>query len=189
MKHKPTNITVTPAPEILSAAINEAIKPMREELRTAAQQDDRLDAEAAKYHPTKAREEWQRLHERALDGDEEAAAVITQHGGAEHYVANVSAPYHLRDGMRKRHAEGCAGLFLRMTQAVIPAVREAGAQIQRQFEDVTQHMGELPGGVSQWDTRVRAMVANLEKLPQQAALGTGPAWLLRENGLGEAVGL
>ncbi len=189
MKHPKSKIEVTPAPEILAAAINSAIAPMREELRTAAQQDDRLEAEALKYHPGKAREEWQKLFDRALEGDEQAAAIIAQHGGAEQYVANVSGPYHLRDGMRKRHAEGCAGLFLRMTQALIPAVREAGAQIQAQFDDVTQRMGELPGGVTQWDARVRSMAANFEKLPQQVGLGIGPAWLLRESGLGEAVGI
>lgn len=186
---KPTNITVTPATEILAAAINKAIAPMREELRKAAEQDDYLEAEALKYHPNKAKEEWQKLFDSALEGDEKAAAVITQHGGAENYVANVSAPYHLRDGMRKRHAEGCAGLLMRMTEALIPAVREAGAQIQRQFEDVTERMGELPGGVSQWDTRVRSMVGAFERVPEFAARGTGPAWLLRENGLGEAVGI
>ncbi len=189
MKTKPTNITVIPATEILAAAINKAIEPLRDELRTAALQDDRLEAEALKYHPTKAKEEWQKLYDQALEGDEKAAAIITEHGGAEQYVANVSGPYHLREGMRKRHAEGCAGLLLRMTQALVPAVREAGAQIQRQFEEVTQRMGELPGGQSQWDARVRSMVSAFERVPEFATRGTGPAWLLRENGLGEAVGI
>lgn len=186
---KPTNITVTPAPEILAAAINKAIAPMREDLRHAAAEDLRLHAEAEKFNPTKAREDWQKLHDKALAGDEAAAAEIVAHGGADQYVANVSAPYHLREGMRQRHAEQCAGLFHRLVTALIPAVREAGAQIQAQFEDVTAKMGELPGGISMWDQRVRAMVANFEKLPEHALNGIGAAYVLRENGLAEAIGI
>jgi hypothetical protein len=189
MKPKTNKIEVTPAPEILGAAIEKSIAPMREELRTAAREDLRLHAEAEKYAPGKARTEWQKLHDRALGGDEAAAAEITKHGGAERYVEHVSAPYHLREGMRKRHAENCSGLFHRLTETLIPAVRVAGDEIQRQFTDVTEKMGELPGGITMWDQRVRSLVANFEKLPERALLGTGPAYLLRENGLGEAVGI
>ena len=70
-----------------------------------------------------------------------------------------------------------------MAEKLVPAVNEAGAVIQKQFAETMDALGELPGGLSTWDARVRSFKTNVEAAIRQAELGTGAAYLLEGLGL------
>jgi hypothetical protein len=106
-------------------------------------------------------------------------------GGLDAWVASRAALYPVKEGARHYHAVASAELFETAAQRLIPALERAAADIQSQFENVMASLGELPGGLSQWDSAIRAKIDGINGAVQQGKRGVGLAYLVQGLGLRE----
>lgn len=166
---KTSTITVTSPRDILDAAIAKALAPFRGELLEAAKLDRKLYAETLNIHPQKVKRDGEKLME---DAD-----------GLIGYVNRRTALFPVKEAARVKTAEKFSKTFQPVVDKLVPAIREAGAVIQKQFEGTMDALGELPGGLSMWDAHVRSMEGNLQQAVVQAGLGAGAAYLLESLGL------
>lgn len=180
---KTKTVTLTSPREILDAAIVKALAPFREELAEAAATDRRLYAETLDIHPTKVKEDGDKLMEAAADGDEAAMKQLEKDDGLIGYVNRRTALFPVKEAARVKAAQKFSKVLERVAEKFIPAIREAGAVIQKQFEQTMDALGELPGGQSMWEAHVRSLEGNVEWSIKQAELGAGAAYLLEGLGL------
>lgn len=180
---KTNTITLTSPRDILDAAIAKALAPFRDELAEAAATDRRLYAETLDIHPNKAKADGEALMEAAADGDEKAMRQLEKDDGLIGYVNRRTALFPVKEAARVKAAQKFAKVLGRAADKLVPAVREAGVVIQKQFADTMDALGELPGGVSMWDAHVRSFDGNIKSAVNQAELGSGAAYLLESLGL------
>jgi hypothetical protein len=176
---------ITPAQDIISAAITAALQPFKAQLAAACERDVQLAAEAEKIHPDKCKAQGFALMEAAVAGNEAAMRELEGAGGLDAWIAGRAAVYPIREGARHHHACDSAELFERAAAKLIPALEKAGADIQAQFEQTMTALGELPGGLSQWDAAIRAKIDGINGAVQQGKRGVGLAYLVQGLGLRE----
>lgn len=180
---KTSTITLTSPRDILDAAIAKALAPHKKQLTEAAETDRRLYAETVDIHPNKVKKDGEDLMEAAANGDADAMRQLEENDGLIGYVQRRTALYPVKEAARKRAAEKFADLFAPIVDELVPAVREAGAVIQKQFEGTMEALGELPGGQSMWESYVRSFEGNVRGAIRQAKTGAGAAYLLEGLGL------
>lgn len=180
---KTSTITVTSPRDILDAAIAKALAPFRGELLEAAKLDRKLYAETLNIHPQKVKRDGEKLMEDAANGDEAAMKQLEDADGLIGYVNRRTALFPVKEAARVKTAEKFSKTFQPVVDKLVPAIREAGAVIQKQFEGTMDALGELPGGLSMWDAHVRSMEGNLQQAVVQAGFGAGAAYLLESLGL------
>jgi len=180
---KRSTITLTSPRDILDTAITSALAPFKAELAQAADTDRKLYAETLDIHPNKVKKDGEDLMEAAANGDPEAMRQLEQDNGLIGYVNRRTALYPVKEAARVRAAEKFADQFAPVADQLIPAVREAGAVIQKQFEGTMEALGELPGGLSMWNGYVRSFEGNVRGAIRQAKAGAGAAFLLEGLGL------
>ena len=180
---KTNTVTLTSPRDILDAAIAKAIAPFRGELAEAAATDRRLYAETLDIHPNKVKADGEKLMEAAADGDEAAMKQLEDDDGLIGYVNRRTALFPVKEAARVKAAQKFSKVLERVADKLVPAVREAGAVIQKQFEGTMDALGELPGGISMWDAHVRSFEGNVRGSIKQAELGSGAAYLLESLGL------
>jgi hypothetical protein len=175
-------MTITHPEVIISDAIAKAIKPFKTELATAAKLDVELADKADSYHEDKVKPAAAELLHRATT-DDSALAEIEAAGGLDAWIAARCAMHLPHENRRERHATDSAALLEKMAGAIVPALESAREKIQKQFETVMSELGELPGGLSQWDANIRNQRNGIEAAAKHAQRGVGPAWILGQLGL------
>lgn len=179
----PATIKITPAQGILSSAITEALAPFKAELAAACKRDLELAAAAEKIHPDKCKAEGMALMAQAVAGDDAAMKQLEDAGGLDAWVSNKSALYPVKEGARHHHACQSAELFERAAERLIPAIEDAAAKIQTQFESVMTELGELQPGQSEWGALIRNKCNAITAAVQQGNRGVGFAYLAEGLGL------
>jgi BMFP domain-containing protein YqiC len=180
---KTSTITLTCPRDILDAAIAKALAPFRDELLDASKLDRKLYAETVGIHPNKVKADGEKLMEDAANGDEAAMKQLEDADGLIGYVNRRTALFPVKEAARVKAAERFAKVLARVADKLVPAVREAGAVIQKQFEGTMDALNELPGGLSMWDAHVRSLEGNVHGAIRQAEMGAGAAYLLEGLGL------
>ena len=180
---KTSTVTLTSPRDILDAAIAKAIAPFRDELSEAAALDRKLYAETLDIHPSKVKADGEKLMEAAADGDEAAMKQLEADDGLIGYVNRRTALFPVKEAARVKAAQKFSKVLDRVADKLVPAIREAGAVIQRQFEQTMLELGELPGGQSMWEAHVRSLEGNIRGAVKQADMGAGAAYLLEGLGL------
>jgi hypothetical protein len=183
MKTASTSIRITPPAEILAEKISEALAPFKDALSAACKRDVELAAAAELCRPDKIKIAGDTLMGQAIHGDEKAMKQLEAAGGLDAWVASKSAVYPIKDAARHHHAVTSAELFERAAVKLIPALETAGAEIQKQFENVMAEMGELPGGLSQWGSNIQGRCNSITAAVRRAHNGEGLAWIFEQLGL------
>jgi hypothetical protein len=182
---KNASITITAPSDILHQAIAAAIKPHVKALAEAAARDIELDAKANAVHPDRIKAQGLTLIDRANAGDDKALAELEKHGGLDGYIQAKAGMFPIYEGACRAHAMAAVPLFEALARDLIPAMQEAGKNIQKQFTEVMGALGELSPGLSEWDASIRNRSNSIKGAIKRAEIGLGPAFLLSQLGLAE----
>jgi hypothetical protein len=188
MKKPASNTVVLVHPkDILTRHLAQAVKPYAAELRQAAAIDREFEKEMLATHPDTAKKEANELLERASKGDSRAEGVLRSAGGTEAYIKAKCGLFDLARAKFEGAAKASAPLWTKVSAAALAALEAANREIQTQWQQACEHLGE-PGGLSSWDTYCRNLRNGFERAPYAAEkLRQGAAWQIEQLGLAEVV--
>jgi hypothetical protein len=189
MKTRPANnaVVLNHPQDILNRHLRQALKPHAAALRQAAALDLELAGEMTALHPDVAKKEANILLEAAANGDKRAEATLREAGGTDAYVRNKCGLFDLARAKFEGAAKASAPLWTKVSAAVITAIESANREIQEQWNQACDHLGEPPG-LSTWDTFCRNLKTGITRAPFAAEnLRHGAAWQIEALGLSEAI--
>ena len=184
---KPTTVALTHPRDILNRHLAQAVKPFAADLRKAAALDRELEKEMLATHPDTAKKEADQLLERAAAGDSKAEGTLRSAGGTEAFVRAKCAMFDLARAKHEGAAKASAPLWTKVSAVVIAAINAANGEIQSQWRQACEHLGE-PCDLSSWDTYCRNLKTGIERAPFAAEnLRHGAAWQIESLGLSEVI--
>ena len=189
MKTRPTNnaVVLNHPKDILNRHLRDAVKPHASALRQAAALDRELEKEMLVTHPDDAKKQASALLEAASNGDKKAEETLRAAGGTEAFIKAKSAMFDLARAKHEGAAKATAPLWTKVSAAVIAAIESANREIQEQWNQACEHLGE-PSGLSSWDTHCRNLKTGITRAPFAAEnLKHGAAWQIESLGLAEVI--
>jgi hypothetical protein len=184
---KPTTLALAHPKDILNRHLRDAVKPHAAALRQAAALDRELEKEMLATHPDDAKKQANALLEAAANGDKKAEATLREAGGTESFVKNRSALFDLARAKHEGAAKASAPLWQKVSDAVLAAIESANREIQEQWQQACDHLGE-PSGLSSWDNTLRNLKNGISRAPFAAEnLRHGAAWQIESLGLAEVI--
>jgi hypothetical protein len=184
---KPTTVALNHPREILNRQLRDAVKPHASALRQAAALDRELEKEMLATHPDDAKKQANALLEAAATGDKRAEETLRSAGGTEAFVRAKCAMFDLARAKHQGAAKASAPLWTKVSTAVIAAIESANREIQEQWNQACEHLGE-PSGLSSWDAHCRNLKNGITRAPFAAEnLRHGAAWQIESLGLAEVI--
>jgi hypothetical protein len=189
MKTRPTNnaVVLNHPKDILNRHLRDAVKPHAAALRQAAALDRELEKEMLATHPDDAKKQANVLLEAASNGDKKAEETLRAAGGTEAFIKAKSAMFDLARAKHEGAAKATVPLWEKVSAAVIAAIESANREIQEQWNQACEHLGE-PSGLSSWDVFCRNLKTGITRAPFAAEnLKHGAAWQIESLGLAEVI--
>jgi len=184
---KPTTVALSHPQDIINRHLRAAVKPFAADLRQAAAIDRSFEAEMVLTHPDRAKKEANELLERAANGDTKAEGILRSAGGTEAFIKAKTAMFDLARAKFEGGCKASAPLWTKVSASVIAAINAANTEIQTQWRQACEHLGE-PCDLSTWDATCRNMKTGIERAPYAAEkLRHGAAWQIESLGLSEAI--
>jgi len=189
MKTRPTDnaVVLTHPKDILNRHLRDAVKPHAAALRQAATLDRELEKEMLACHPDDAKKQANALLEAAAKGDKKAEETLRAAGGTEAFVKSKCAMFDLAKAKHHGAAQATAPLWEKVSAAVVAAIESANGEIQGQWQQACDHLGE-PSNLSSWDATCRNLKTGISRAAYAAEnLRHGAAWQIESLGLVEVI--